>query len=783
MMQRQFVESLEARKVLASAAGSVVTVGDTGGVTASAAAINVTQRTIYFNAVQGQTNTQTLRITNTGDRNLVFAQGAVTLTGANSGAFSVVDFPTDTFGLRSGRRLDIQIAFNAPNTTAVQTAQLVINTNDPNQPQLIVNLRALPTKGEGGSLEPSLQKVVNAFGWQIDTGDGNAEDYLYGTPTGTSDEVVMQSLKRANASLPVTIRPLAMFGSATGPAVRLGTYTPGSPDDQTQLWYVPRESAQSLNPIVYGQTAINPGNEPFALFTEWPGFYNAQNGTTREVYSEDSLNTWDTNASARRKMRFFPFVDARGEAVANTYLVAVEEWTQEYDQQDLLFVVTNVQKADGKPTISVLSKDDRPGNGRLVFNKVQIPNPDVTDVTKLDHTVTVSNTGTAPLVVNFSTTGNFSITSGGGTNQTIAPGASRTLNVRFTATGGGLHNGTLVMTSNDTDKPTVTVRLAGFWQEYSEQPPAGSPNTDSDEPTSQVIVNDLFGYTTALTNPGQTLENNGLIQTVGDEILSPYWLAADDNAYVRITQIASYHGVTYVASNGQNEPTQTFTGYYYQDAPGTKNTLMRHEDGHAQTVLPGKDNSTSNLTTGQFRATSDRPFGFVVENLEHSDPAINRQIALDNGVAGASNPNFGHFVRFWPAYDGEGKIIPNTYIMLHDYNRAYTNYDFNDNIYIVENIKPVNALKSPLTLFAEETSRGARISFTGPGSGPRILGFNVYRSSSPRGVYELLTDQRLPRRPIQTFIDETSVASDTYYYKIVSVGANGVESAPVMVII
>ncbi|HEY0008848.1 MAG TPA: hypothetical protein VGB55_09005, partial [Tepidisphaeraceae bacterium] len=352
MNDHRFIELLEPRQVLSSATASVVNVGETAGSTPSAATLAVTQRQMYFNAVHGTSNTQVLRITNNGDRRLTFAPGSIGFRGEGRRAFGLVNFPAEGVSLAPGRRFNLEIRFTAPaQGQTIQLARLLINSNDPRRPTTSIPLRGLPTAGTKDNLEPSLQKVLNLFNLPINVGDSTPEEYQLGTPTADSDEVRVQSLVRASNSAPVSIRPLAMFGVSTGPAVRLGTYKPGSPDDGQELWYVPQDTAQSVNPTVFGQTLINPGDKPFALFTQWPGFFET-NGTERRVYSEDTLNnTWESNASKLRKMRFYPFVDSNGTAVANSYVVAVEEFTQNYDYQDLLFVITNVRPADVKPTI------------------------------------------------------------------------------------------------------------------------------------------------------------------------------------------------------------------------------------------------------------------------------------------------------------------------------------------------------------------------------------------------------------------------------------------------
>ncbi len=783
-MQSKFsIENLENRVFLSASPASAQIVGDTGGVVAAAKAkataapsISITQRTMYFNTVQGQTQTQILRITNNGNANLDLLPGSVTLRGGARKNF-VVNFPEGGFSVKPGRRLDLEITFRSPVGEAVEVkvARLIIVTNDPKIPAVSVGLRGLPTTGIGGSHEPSLARVLETFNLPTNVGDATPEEYQLGTPLAGNDEVKVQQLVKAGPGA-VSIRPLAVFGTDNGPAVRLGTYTPGMPDSLKPLWYVPREDAQSVAPKVYGQTLIDPGDQPFGLFAEFPGFTNT-NGMARNVYSEDGLNTvWEPKNDQLRKMRFYPFVDQFGNAAPNTYLVAIEEYTAEYDYQDLVFIITNVKPlsaAADVPVIAVSNFAGAPTNDRLVFNKVEIPDQAYPNITRLQNTVRLTNTGTTDLVVTAKTTGNFVIDRGGGTNVVVKPGATRDVQVRFTATSGSVHSGTLEFTSNDPDHPVVTLTLKGYWQQYSEFIPS---NRKSVEPTSRQIVQDIFGYTTNLTYAGQNLSGSGRVAAVGDEILSPYWQAADDGP-VKITMLASFHGQTYVDSKtGQTLPAQSYVGWYEKGKSTTTSgrlNLFRHGKGDGQMILPRHENSkTSAYAAGQFNP-GGKTFGFIVEGKEVSDPKLNPD---PQGRTG-----YGHFVRFWPAYDAEGKLIPNTYLMLHDYNREYTNYDYNDNIFLVQNIVPENAVKSPLTVFSEETRKGARISFTSPATGAKIMGFRVYRSSTVNGAYQLLNPELLDRRPVTTFVDTSVTADQTFYYKIVSVGARGVESAPVYV--
>ncbi|NJM04944.1 hypothetical protein HC891_00010 [Candidatus Gracilibacteria bacterium] len=75
-----------------------------------------------------------------------------------------------------------------------------------------------------------------------------------------------------------------------------------------------------------------------------------------------------------------------------------------------------------------------------------------------------------------------------------------------------------------------------------------------------------------------------------------------------------------------------------------------------------------------------------------------------NVVIGGYNSNRGanglpHAVRFWAARDRNGQLIPNSYIVAMDNVRstfdAGANYDYQDNVYLVTNIRPTDTTQDP----------------------------------------------------------------------------------------
>ncbi|HXF03843.1 MAG TPA: choice-of-anchor D domain-containing protein [Blastocatellia bacterium] len=76
--------------------------------------------------------------------------------------------------------------------------------------------------------------------------------------------------------------------------------------------------------------------------------------------------------------------------------------------------------------------------------------------------LTLKNTGTAPLIISAAATNNPQFTVVSPTIPlTIPPGGQQTLTLRFTLMGKGLQTGTLTITSNDPEKPMITISLSG----------------------------------------------------------------------------------------------------------------------------------------------------------------------------------------------------------------------------------------------------------------------------------------------------------------------------------
>ena len=114
--------------------------------------------------------------------------------------------------------------------------------------------------------------------------------------------------------------------------------------------------------------------------------------------------------------------------------------------------------------------------------------------------VTVTNTGNADLFITAITidNGQFAITSGNISGQTLAPGASATITLVFTPSAVGPQSGALTIAYHDSESGTVPVSLSGVGTESNivdlKITKAASPET--------LDFADNLTYTLVVTNNG-----------------------------------------------------------------------------------------------------------------------------------------------------------------------------------------------------------------------------------------------------------------------------------------
>jgi hypothetical protein len=642
--------------------------------------LSVDKTSVAFNDVLGGSGSRNVSFTirNSGDQPLTI--NSIALSGAEASQFKIANKPGDGSTLAPGASAAVSANFTAAGGAGLKAANVAINSNDPDQGTTNVALRGLATTGTGGEQEPSLQRILDAYGLDIRSGDPNpSTTYLLSDSEtrGANDEVTVQKLVKAGNG-PVTIQPLAVFAGGD-PAARFGYYPAGNPGGRTQVFSVPGADAQSVVVNANGSTSFDPGSAPFGLFAhfEFPGVLN------NTMYSEDNLNTAENDAASKRKVRFF----TTGEP--NAYLFTFEDYNNHpenaTDANDLVGIIRNVRStSDAGGNLSVQNLDTLPFNDRLIFNRVKnqpplpITNPDGSvrqppnNVVHDTATARITNTSDAPitindLVVTSAHANAWQVTSGPADGAVLQPGQSADITLKFILntrpdngvnetndpSGGarfraGSTTGSLTIKTSRGDQ---AIQLAGWFQ---------SNNESAEEPSIQTMVNKLLGYKTVIANEGQDIDTGGRRQAVGEEVLSSYWKKAG-GGNVTVRQLAAWHTQGDANSFG-----------WHTQGSGSQKTLFAHKGDEGQSWLPSK--------------TGGGPGRRQLSTRQQQLRVRRGRLRVERRRAQSGGASTGHHFRFWPARDRGGNLIANTYIVGMDFQGI--NYDYQDNLYLISNIKP-----------------------------------------------------------------------------------------------
>ena len=277
--------------------------------------LQVNAGTLYLtDAVDGAaSDAKTLTLTNVGGGQLIIQPGGISFVGPDASQFRA-DVGSYGILLEAGESTKLRIRMNAARV-GVSTATLQIASNDPSGTITQVAIRGLGTAGTATG--PTPQQVLDVYGIPMQI--ARPSPTVGGEIAG---EQTLQLLAKAGPG-PVTIRPLGLTakGSIGGDVMYLGWYSPGvngaAPVTTPQLT-VTSVDAVSVAPFGWGSGQFDPGGGAFGVYAEWPGLLN------RQSWSQDTLNTWEPNLYARRKVRFYALKGADGSIVPNSYVVTAE---------------------------------------------------------------------------------------------------------------------------------------------------------------------------------------------------------------------------------------------------------------------------------------------------------------------------------------------------------------------------------------------------------------------------------------------------------------------------
>jgi hypothetical protein len=611
---------------------------------------------------------------------------ALSISGDQAGSFQVAPAAALPLNVAPGGTATMTITFNS---ASVGPAHAILTATGQGGTLAQAHLGALAF-----SDEPSLQWILDANWIPISVGSPDPTTKVMPTTPRLGDELGIQAFVKAGSG-PVTLQLIGAFGPPfVDPMAIAGWYPTGMASGETPLFTLAKSQARVMNPQpnAGAQLSFDPGTGPFGFWSTWPYW------GTYHVFQEDVFNTWDPPPQGvLHHMRVYPFKDPDGTLEPNAFVVVTEEADVKVgavDYNDLIQIVRNVSPAPGMiGSLRFDNLDVVPASDWMVFSTFgSIPACQQPLSEKNTGTLRIQNLGNAAINIStVTTTDAFAAAPAQPLPATIGPGASLDVAITFIATSDRLHRGMLTVNTSDPAAPTHTVTLSGVFQVHPQQP--GEPRPDQ-------IFNGIFGFTTTILGPGQDCyvlnlddpQCGGRVQApgfeiaLGDEVLSAYWAKADATRPVAVQEIGSWH-------SGYDCPNQvsygSSFGWWAKGMPPMSSTQWTLSGAveDVQRVLPRThDHSGPSYTTFDPGGTV---MGFRIEN-ELSDDSLQEQEPWCTPT-----DKCGHRMRFWPVKNSHGTPVPNSYVVTIDWHVSdfsTSNYDYQDEVYLLDNIRPVDVI-------------------------------------------------------------------------------------------
>lgn len=289
---------------------------------------------------------------------------------------------------------------------------------------------------------------------------------------------------------------------------------------------------------------------------------------------------------------------------------------------------------------------------RLIFNDVQ------GGAASVARAVTLRNTGNVNLTISSLTVSGTNADQFQITQQplpvTIAPGSSAKVSIAFNPTTIGSMDGLLQINSNDPDTPQATVSLRGLGTKGL----AGK-----NEPSLQWIL-DTYQIPVNVGDSDPTDNFQSTETRSGDEISLPQFQKAGTEP-VKIELIG-------VFSPKSSSGIVAKFGYYSSGNAVSKKQLFTVPNASYQSLRP------TVLGSKSFDPGIDN-FGFY-----SSWPFFNNRNSYSEDHLNTSDA-IPHQVRVYPLKEADGTVVANAYILAIE---EHTNYDYQDFVVIVRNVKP-----------------------------------------------------------------------------------------------
>jgi hypothetical protein len=365
--------------------------------TADQAVLGQAGARLVFSTWRGATDpvpAQLVTLTNNGNAALQISN--LTIGGTDATSYRLTTGQATSFPIAAGGSATVSVEFHPTDPTncsgtadvyaiglANRDATLTFSTNDAAQPSGSAALSGLNACGQGGNGEPVLEQVLQALGYTDNTYNGFDHRYIGPSRLVGSDEIISPYFVAANSAAPVSLVPVAHYGSpnSTASYQSTGWYAQGSAMASGSfcssacktLWQFPADPPPLPGPpqvLLYNQNQkLLPTPTGATTFSPTGAFGLFSSDFSEVNFSDDSLNVANDTTNHNmavphylHQLRVYPAYGPGHVAIPNTYLVADDlsrvPGYKNNDYQDVVLLLSNVVPATSQGRVVNASGDN-----------------------------------------------------------------------------------------------------------------------------------------------------------------------------------------------------------------------------------------------------------------------------------------------------------------------------------------------------------------------------------------------------------------------------------------
>ena len=265
-----------------------------------------------------------------------------------------------------GSFYDLDVAFVYDRNTSARNenvfAELVVSSSDPATSEATVQLGGSWQRQREGGNEPNVAQVVSAFGFETNIVNPGQQINNQGRIEAIGEEVLAPFWQRADTSEPIYVRQLAAYHSCCpntatfmvqqniGSGSTTNILTHEGDDGQA---FLPRKN----NTNGPAQTTFTPSNTFFGFKID-------------PEFSDWDRNRQPTSTDEGHHLRLWPARDLNGDLIPNSYLVVMDYAGINYDFNDNVYFVSNLQPVPNtewrnKVPVDIAITQDAPALGTV----------------------------------------------------------------------------------------------------------------------------------------------------------------------------------------------------------------------------------------------------------------------------------------------------------------------------------------------------------------------------------------------------------------------------------